>query len=59
MLLKKCLKLLQGGIIMIPNELKEMINELTAVALEYDASIDIEFINGSIKINITSKNYAN
>lgn len=59
MLLKKCLKPLQGGIIMIPNELKEMINELTAVALEYDASIEIEFIDGSIKISITSKNYAN
>lgn len=44
---------------MIPNELKEFINELTAVALEYDASIDIELIDGSIKISITSKNYAN
>ena len=43
---------------MIPNELKEMINELVAVALEYDASADIEFANGNIKISITSKNYA-
>lgn len=40
---------------MIPNELKEMINELTAVALEYDTSIDIEFIDGGIKISIKSR----
>lgn len=57
MLLKKCLKLLKGGIIMIPNALKEMISELTAVALEYDALTNIEFVDGNIKISITPKNY--
>ena len=42
---------------MIPNALKEMINELTAVALEYDALTNIEFVDGNIKISITPKNY--
>lgn len=42
---------------MIPNELKEMINELTAVALEYSASADIEFVDGNIKISIKPRSY--
>ena len=47
----------EGELIMIPNELKEFINELTAVALEYDASTDIEFVNGNIKISIKPRSY--
>jgi len=42
---------------MIPNALKEMINELTAVALEYDALTNIEFADGNIKISIQPKSY--
>lgn len=40
---------------MIPNALKEMINELITVALEYDALTNIEFVDGNIKISITPK----
>lgn len=57
MLLKKCLKLLKGEIIMIPNELKEMIVEIMAVALEYDAQSEIKFEDGNVKITVTPKNY--
>lgn len=42
---------------MIPNTLKEIINELTAVALEYDALTNIEFVDGNIKISIQPKSY--
>ena len=42
---------------MIPNELKEMINELTAVALEYDAVTDIDFVDGNVKISVKPKSY--
>lgn len=42
---------------MIPVELKEMINEVTAVALEYNAGIDIDFSNGDIKISIYPNGY--
>lgn len=42
---------------MIPNELKEMINELAAVALEYDAQSEINFENGNVTITVTPKNY--
>lgn len=57
MLLKKCLRLLKGEIIMIPNELKEMIVEIMAVALEYDAQSEIKFEDGNVKITVTPKNY--
>ncbi len=42
---------------MIPNELKEMITEIMAVALEYDAQSRVTFENGSVTIIVTSKNY--
>lgn len=42
---------------MIPNELKEMIIEIMAVALEYDAQSEIKFENGNVKIIVTPKNY--
>lgn len=42
---------------MIPNELKEMINELTAVALEYDAVTDIDFVDGNVKISVKPRSY--
>lgn len=40
---------------MIPVELKEIINEITAITLEYNAGLDIYFSNGNIKISIYSK----
>lgn len=42
---------------MTPVELKEMINEVTAVALEYNAGIDIDFSNDDIKISIYPNGY--
>lgn len=41
---------------MIPNELKEMIVEIMAVALEYDAQSEINFGNGNVKIIVIPKN---
>lgn len=42
---------------MIPNELNDMIIEIMAIALEYDAQPEINFENGNVKITVTSKNY--
>lgn len=42
---------------MIPNELKEMINEIVAVALEYDAQSEVTFADGHVKITVNPKNY--
>lgn len=42
---------------MIPNELNDMIIEIMAVALEYDAQLAINFENGNVGVTVTPKNY--
>lgn len=42
---------------MIPNELNDMIIDIMAVALEYDAQPEINFENGNVKITVTPKDY--